>query len=461
MQFQDASTIAALATPAGEGGVAVLRLSGSQSPQILKVLFKGGPPQLSDWQSHRLYYGKIQDRNGELLDRALAVWMKAPTSFTGEDVVELHLHGGRLIAWKVLDCLYREGARQALPGEFSQRAFLNGKMDLCQAEAIADMISAQSEQALKLAQQQWEGALSKPVSELRKKLLEALVFLEAAIDFPEEEIELLENAQIQKILEAANLQLKTWIEDYALGRILREGLLVVLVGKPNVGKSSLLNYLVRDEAAIVHDAPGTTRDAIEKRINLGGLALRLIDTAGIRDAQEFVEQAGIQRSKAYLEKADLVLALFDTSCPLSSEDFDLIPLLSGKKAILLLTKSDLSPQWEMAALPPELRAHPFLNISVHAASGLTALEEKIPSLFGIQDLNKAPQVLMNQLRHKQALEQASHCLCQALEALQKKVSPEWIASDVMNAAQHIGEIVGEVNHEHVLDEIFSRFCIGK
>lgn len=461
MQFEDVPTIVALASPSGEGGVAVIRMSGPQSPEILAQLFSGSLASFQDWQSHHLYYGKLKNLKSEWLDSCLAVWMKAPHSFTGEDVVEFQIHGGKLIAWKVLNAIYECGARAALPGEFTQRAFINGKLDLAQAEAVADMISAQSDQALKLAQNQWAGSLSKPVSELRKKLLESLVFLEAAIDFPEEDIEILQSSQIRQILQAAREQLELWIADYELGRILREGLVVALIGKPNVGKSSLLNYLVREEAAIVHDAPGTTRDVIEKRINLGGLSLKLIDTAGIRETAELVEKEGIKRSHLWLEKADLVLALFDSASPLSSEDFTLLSLISGKKSLILLTKSDLKASWSLEGLLDNASDRQVLRISTKSPNSLKDLEQKIPSLFGLEDLEKVNCVLINQLRHKRALEQSVVFLKQAIESLDASASPEWIAGDVMQAAQCIGEIVGEVNVETILEEIFSRFCIGK
>lgn len=454
-------TIAALATPPGVGGVAVIRMSGILAPEILQRMFQGSAAHFQDWQSHHLYYGTLVNSKEELLDHALVVWMKAPHSFTGEDVVEFHIHGGRLIAGKVLEAIYQIGARAALPGEFSQRAFLNGKMDLTQAEAIADMISAQSEQALKLAQQQWSGALSKPVSELRKKLLEALVQLEAAIDFPEEDIELAELSQIKKILAEAQAQLKDWLADYELGRILREGLSVALVGKSNVGKSSLLNYLVREEAAIVHEQPGTTRDMIEKQIQLGGFSLRLIDTAGIRETNEFVEKAGIERSKVWLDKADLLLALFDTSVPLSQEDFDLFQILLKKKSLLLLSKSDLTSRWALKDLVSRESPPPFLAISTKSQQGLKELSSIIPGLFGLDQLEKGSHLLTNQFRHKKALEQSLENLHQAMNGIENKSSPELIASDVMRAAQFLGEMIGEVSTEHILEEIFSRFCIGK
>lgn len=456
---QKNSTIAALASPQGEGGVGVIRLSGSEAPLILSKIFQGSASS-NQWLSHRLYLGKLVSQKGLFLDECLAVWMKAPQSFTGEDVVEFHIHGGRLISMKVLEEIYSLGAQPAQPGEFSLRAFINGKMDLTQAEAVADMIRAQSDLSLKLAQDQWSGSLTKPVSELRRKLLEALVHLEAAIDFPEEDIEILEMSRVAKELESSLFQLKEWLKDYELGRILREGLSIALLGKPNVGKSSLLNYLVKEEAAIVHDQPGTTRDVIEKPINLGGLAIRLLDTAGIRKTGESVESKGIEKSKVWLQKADLVLALFDTSENINDNDRELVKLIKPRNSLILLTKSDLPKKWTLKDLLGDLNK-PSLSISTKTGDGLSELEKYIPTLFGIPEMNKPGQLLINQLRHKLALEKSIDCLSQALEAMQNKIGVELVATDVMRAAQAVGEIVGEISSEHILEDIFSRFCIGK
>jgi len=457
----------------------VVRISGPRAPEILGGMFrkveagskklearKEGQefpasnlqPPASDWTSHHLYYGKIFDSQNQLLDQALAVWMKAPRSFTGEEVVEFHLHGGRLIALKVLEEVSRRGVRSAEAGEFSQRAFLNGKMDLAQAEAVADMIAAQSTQALKLAQEQWQGRLSGPVRHLRQRLLELLVNLEAAIDFPEEEIEIIDRKAILVLLEDCLHQIRRWLADYELGRIIREGLRVVLIGKPNVGKSSLLNLLTREEAALVHHEPGTTRDTVERVINLGGLALRIIDTAGIREGQGEVERMGIERSRQWFEKADLVLALFDTSIPLTEEDEEIIDLASKKRCLFLLNKVDLPPAWDPIALA---LGHELIPLSAKTGEGLKALEEKIPSLFGLAELEKGDHLLLNQLRHKEALEKGEASLRSALKALEKGMSTEFIATDVMAAVNHLGEIIGEVTSEHILEDIFSKFCIGK
>jgi tRNA modification GTPase len=469
-------TIAALATPSGEGGIAVVRMSGTLAPKILGQIFhiigakhsvspniRNGSSLLTDWKSHYLYYGKLIAPEGEFLDQGLAVWMKAPRSFTGEEVVEFHLHGGRRIALRILETIYKMGARPAEAGEFTQRAFLNGKIDLTQAEAVADMIAAQSDRALKLAQAQWQGALSRPVSELRRSLLDLLVHLEAAIDFPEEDIEIIDRPTTQALLDRSIRQIDTWLADYELGRILREGLIVVLIGKPNVGKSSLLNLLSREEAAIVHHQPGTTRDAIERLINLGGLAVRLIDTAGIREAKGEVEGIGIERSRQWFEKADLVLALFDTSSPLDPEDYEIAELASKKKSIFIFNKIDMPPAWDLHPTAGLIKKIPgeIVSLSAKTGEGLKDLEKKIPKMFSITEFEKGDHLFLNQLRHKEALEKGRAALCSASEALKRHYSPEFVTTDILAATNHLGEIIGEVTTEHILEDIFGRFCIGK
>ncbi len=475
--FSEQDTIAALATPAGEGGVAIVRISGVLAPDILNKLFKiaescrgdpaGSPRQENipiKWKSHHLYYGRLIGLQSELLDECLAVWMKAPNSFTGEEVVEFHLHGGKLISLKVLQTIYQLGARPANPGEFSQRAFLNGKIDLTQAEAIADMIAAKSERSLSLAQAQWQGKFSGPVQELRKILIELLVNLEAAVDFPEEEIEIIHFEATKRLIEKSVSQIQQWLIDYELGKILREGLTIALIGKPNVGKSSLLNLLVKEDAAIVHDEPGTTRDAIERQISLNGLSVRFVDTAGMRETEGVVEQKGIERSRQWFEKADLVLVLLDVSSPLEKEDFEVLELAKSKKSILILNKVDLPAAWSPTDLVPEssvIPAEAGIPLSTKTSAGLKDLELAIFSQFGIQDLEKEDHLLLNQLRHKQALEKALSSLSTAIQALENHYSPEFVAADIQSSIRYLGEIIGEVSTEDVLGEIFGRFCIGK
>ncbi|MBF0493273.1 MAG: tRNA uridine-5-carboxymethylaminomethyl(34) synthesis GTPase MnmE [Deltaproteobacteria bacterium] len=458
-------TIAALATPIGEAGIAVVRVSGPLASKILFTLFKT-VLKSDEWQSHRLYYGELFDSSNKILDYAMAVWMKGPCSFTGEDVVEFHIHGGQYIALKTLEAIFTEGARSAKPGEFSERAFLNGKIDLTQAESIADMISANSELSLRLAQRQWQGAFSKPVAVLRELLLECLVRLETAVDFPEDDLDFLDRPKLKKIFWEALQQITCWIVDYEKGKILREGLRVVLLGKPNVGKSSLLNQLVQEDAAIVHSQAGTTRDPIHKNIVLAGLTIQLIDTAGLRNSAGEIEKIGIERSLAWFEKADLVLAMFDLSSPLDNDDLKLLSLLGSKPVLLIYNKKDLRPQWDPHLLyehfnlkrPVQIKS---LLISAKNAEGIRELEKIIPELFGLSDFKRKEQFFINQIRHCEALNKAKVSLEMASRALDSAASPELIASDVLMAIQYLGEIIGKINTEDILDSIFSKFCIGK
>ncbi len=458
-------TIAALATPVGEAGVAVIRISGSLASKILNTLFKPASKS-QEWQSHRLYYGELLDSNSKILDYAMAVWMKTPHSFTGEDVVEFHIHGGRYLALKTLETIFSEGARMAKPGEFTERAFLNGKIDLTQAESVADMIAANSELSLHLAHQQWRGALSKPVLALRESLIECLVHLESAVDFPEDDLDSLNRPKINNIFLESLKQINLWINDYEKGRILREGLRVVLLGKPNVGKSSLLNQLVQEDAAIVHSQAGTTRDPVEKNIVLGGLAIKLVDTAGLRKIAGEVESIGIERSLAWYEKADLILAMFDLSRPLDQDDQDLLNLLGSKPVLFIYNKMDLNAQWDPKDLYEKfnlIKVENIREISISAknSEGLKDLEKIIPESFGLADFIRKEQFFINQMRHREALSKARIALEAASKSLDLSSSPELVASDVLLATQYLGQIIGEVSVEDVLEAIFSKFCIGK
>jgi len=455
-------TIAALATPPGEGGVAIIRLSGPQAPEFLQKIFKKFSSHSKEWNSHFLYLGKIYQQ-GQFLDEALAVWMKAPHSFTGEEVVELHIHGGRLLAKKVLELLYSLGARPAAPGEFSQRAFLNGKMSLLRAEAIADLIAASSEKALSLAQAQWQHA-QKPIEILRLSLLELLMQLEASVDFPEEDIEIIDYSHAIHLAQASLKQIEKWQKDYELGRLMRDGVVVAFLGKPNVGKSSLMNYLCQEEVAIVHEEAGTTRDIIERRLNIQGYAFRFVDTAGIREAEGSVEKIGIEKTKQYLEKADLLIALFDLSRKWEKEDSKILEIASKKKTIYFCNKDDLEKKWDPKEVFQNLGVEKNKNIvccSVRSGEGLQGVERLFIDAVDLEIEEKQDLLFLNQLRHKNLLEQASASLIRAITNLQQKVSPEWIVADLYSCTEALGEIIGTVSREDILDNIFSRFCIGK
>lgn len=457
-------TIVAVATPPGEGGVGIIRISGPQAPQALGALIRGTPP-IQRWESHRLYYGSwVDPATGQELDQGLSVWMRAPRSFTGEEVVELQAHGGPLILNRLLEALLQQGLRVAEPGEFTRRAFLNGQMDLLQAEAVGEMIGAKSELALTNAQRQLSGRISSEVAGLRDRLIGLMARLEAAIDFPDEDIEILSETQINEELDQVLGTLRQWEGQFSLGRLLRDGVQLALVGRPNVGKSSLLNRWTGEDRAIVHASPGTTRDTIEGRLSLGGVHCRLVDTAGIRHQAEAVEAEGIARTQRSLAQADWTLWVVDLSQPWNDEDQALANRLRGP-TLLLGNKCDLEPA--LFEPPEELwQSHSTLHsrwfrLSAKTGVGLAELERELIELLGLGTLAEHSQAYLNNSRHRQALVGAREALDHGQAALDQGLPPECVAADVRAAADHLQALLGEVDSEAVLDRIFSEFCLGK
>lgn len=456
-------TIVALATPPGEGGIGVIRLSGPLAPQLAAQVWKA-PREFSTQDSHRLYTGHFCDpHSGQDLDSGLVVWMRAPHSFTGEEVVEFQLHGGPWLLNRALEVLLRLGARAAEAGEFSRRAFLNGKLDLLQAEAIADLIHAQSEAALRNAQSQLQGRISEEVEAMRSRLLIALARIEAAIDFPEEDIELAAPPQTDAELQVLESELREWLEKFEVGRLLREGVKIALVGRPNVGKSSLLNRLLREDRAIVHDRPGTTRDVIEASARWGDVAFQLFDTAGIRVGEEEVEREGIRRSRRTAENADLILWVLDASEELQEEDHLLAQSLKGQ-VLRVANKMDREieneklPRWKAAPGP---EAWPLLPVSAKTGEGLEELRAACLKAAGLQALADRESAYLNNARHRAALIQAIDALAQARAAIASGLAWECLAADLRQAAQAMEVLLGRVSSEDILGEIFSHFCIGK
>ncbi|HEX5032976.1 MAG TPA: tRNA uridine-5-carboxymethylaminomethyl(34) synthesis GTPase MnmE, partial [bacterium] len=422
-------TIVALATPPGEGGIGILRLSGPKAPTLAAQVWRSRQP-FSDFETHRLYHGSFLDpETQQALDSGLAVWMRAPHSFTGEEVVEFQLHGGPWLLHRALEIFLKLGARAAEAGEFSRRAFLNGKLDLLQAEAVADLIHAQSEAALRNARAQLEGRISTEVEAMRERLLTAAARIEAAIDFPEEDLELAQAPQTDAELAALESELGVWLEKFQVGRLLREGIKVALVGRPNVGKSSLLNRLLREERAIVHDSPGTTRDVIEASAHWGGVAFQLFDTAGIRAGEEEVEREGIRRSRLTAEKADLVLWLLDASEPLQKEDLDLGRSLKGR-VLMVGNKMDLEkagrrlPLWDK---PPGSEAWPLLPVSAQEGRGIEELKSALLQSAGLKAWREREHAYLNNARHQAALLRALEALAQARAALASGLAWECLA----------------------------------
>ena len=450
-------TIAAVSTPPGSGGIGIIRVSGDQAVAVGNTIFTS----VSDGGlvSHRFSFGTICDpATGEKIDEAMAVYMLSPRSYTREDVLELHCHGGWLVVERVLALVLACGVRLADPGEFTRRAFLNGRIDLIQAEAVMDIIASKSEAALQLAQRQREGALSQRMNEARVCLLQALALVEAYIDFPDDDLGQTDVDAIKSSVEAARTILSDLLCTFEEGRVMRDGISVLIVGKPNVGKSSLLNRLLNENRAIVTHIPGTTRDIIEESICFEGLSIRFLDTAGIRHTDDLVEQEGISRALEKVPLADLILAVFDCSREFSPEDQLLLDVLAERKAIAVLNKTDL-PQ--LLSIPAENSFLATVRITALSGDGIDLLKQKICLQF-LHSATPDPRefVALSKARHRDALVSAEQLLQQFSAGLQDR-NLELLALDLRSALDSVGTVTGQTATDEVLDLIFSSFCIGK
>lgn len=450
-------TIAAVSTPPGNGGIGIIRVSGDQAATVGNTIFK--PVYDGGLVSHRFSFGTICDATtGEKVDEAMAVYMRAPRSYTREDVLELHCHGGWLVVERVLALVLSCGVRLADPGEFTRRAFLNGRIDLVQAEAVMDIIASKSELALQLAQKQREGALSKRIEDVRGCLLQALALVEAYIDFPDDDLGETDVASILVSVGEARSIITGLLQTFEEGRITRDGISVLIVGKPNAGKSSLLNRLLKENRAIVTHIPGTTRDIIEETISFEGLSVRLLDTAGIRHTDDLVEQEGISRALEKIPQADLVLAVFDASREFSQEDQLLLDVLAGRRAIAVLNKTDLR---QKLVLPDEGRFVDIVRIAALSGNGIDLLKRTVCKQFlhsTAQDSREL--VALSRARHRDALVSADQCLRQFSGEFQGR-NLELLALDLRGALQAVGSVTGQTATDELLDLIFSSFCIGK
>jgi tRNA modification GTPase len=461
LNASDKDTIAAVATPAGQAGIGIVRMSGSEARKIAHRIFRPRNP-VDSFQSHRLYLGQLIDPvSGATVDEVLLSYMAAPHTYTREDVVEINSHSGPLLLEQILKILVREGARLAKPGEFTFRAFMNGRMDLTQAEAIIDLINAQSERGLQLASNQIHGELRMEIEGLRQKAVDLLAHIEAAIDFPEEDFSLINReATACRIREDLLDPVSRILSGYGERKLWLEGLKTAIVGRVNAGKSSLLNRLLNEEKAMVTPIPGTTRDVIESTIHMEGLPLRLIDTAGFRKVRGELEKMGIHRAEQKLGEADLVLLVIDRSRPLHRLDWDLLARVQEKRAVVVLNKTDLPAKANEEALENRAGRLPRVKISALTGDGIEDLRKAIRDviLAGIDttDLGVAPS-----LRHKEALERASGHFEKSRDNLRQGLPFEIIAADLQQGLEALGEIVGETTSDEVLDRIFSRFCIGK
>jgi tRNA modification GTPase len=451
-------TIAAISTAVGEAGIGIVRISGRDAVPILHRVFKAAGGD-GEPQSHRVCYGRaIDPEDGTVLDEVLAICMLAPRSYTREDVVEIHCHGGPLPLQRLLECVLRAGARSAMPGEFTLRAFLNGRVDLAQAEAVADVIRARTDRGLSLAVKGLQGGLSRRVRDLRARLLQPLAYLEATIDFSEDDIP---EEDVRAPLAGALQEVDRLLADSGRGIIYRQGMRVALVGRPNVGKSSLLNALLRADRAIVTPVAGTTRDTLEEVANFSGVPVCLVDTAGIADSVDPIEKLGVERSRRALEEADLCLLVVDSSEPLTAEDRRIAALAQGKPTVVVANKADLPERVGRSELEGLVAEARVVRTSVSLDHGLSDLERAVlDSVFSGQVV-QSDELLVSNPRHQAVLARTRDHLRDALASLDARLPADCTATDVRDAVESLGEITGETAGADLLETIFSRFCIGK
>lgn len=456
-------TIAAIATAYGEGGIGIIRLSGDDSKPILDSIFVPRQNQYKESiVNKRLYYGNIVDpSNGQAIDEVLAVYMKAPATYTTEDVVEIYCHGSVVALRKTLALALRSGARLAERGEFTKRAFLNGRLDLSQAEAVIDIVKAKTDKTFDVALSQMEGALSVRVSEIRQALMDLLVDITVNLDYPDEDIEIM---TYQKLCESASTigdMIDRLLATAGTGRIIREGLNIAIIGKPNVGKSSLMNALLREARAIVTEIPGTTRDTIEEVISIKDIPVKLTDTAGIRETEDQIERIGIEKSKESFNRADLIIFIVDGSSPLSEEDRKIMTKLSGRKVIILVNKTDLGLKIEEEEIEDTLSQGRMIRASIKNNMGIEELEQEIVSMVYGGQIKQEESLLVTNVRHMELLEKAKSAIDDAHAMAANSEALDFIEVDVRRCWELLGEIIGESVTEDIIDEVFARFCLGK
>lgn len=459
--FMKTDTIAAIATAMSNSGIGIVRISGDEALQVADRIFepRKGNKKVSDMDTHTIHYGFIKDGD-EVIDEVMLLIMKAPNSYTREDTVEIDCHGGVLVMKKLLETVLKYGARPAEPGEFTKRAFLNGRIDLSQAESVIDVINAKNDFALKSSVSQLQGAVLNKIKDLRGIIIHQIAFIESALDDPEhidiagypEELK----GIVDNLLENVNILLKSSDN----GKVLKEGINTVIVGKPNAGKSSLLNLLAGQDRAIVTDIAGTTRDILEEQIQLNGISLNMIDTAGIRDTDDIVEKIGVAKSKEYLEMADLVIYVADSSTSLDGNDEKIIEAIKNKKAIVLLNKSDLTMVTESSVLEEKLDKK-VIVISAKENTGIRELENTIKDMFLQGEVSFNDEVYITNIRHKNALLETKNSLEMVLNSIENCMPEDFYSIDLMNAYEELGSIIGESVGEDLVNEIFSKFCMGK
>ena len=454
-------TIAAVSTAMSSSGIGIIRISGSEAFAIADRIYssKGGRKRLSDQKSHTIHYGFIKDGD-EVIDEVLVMLMRGPRSYTAEDTVEINCHGGVYAMRRVLDTAVKNGARPAEPGEFTKRAFLNGRLDLSQAEAVMDIIQAKNEYALQSSLSQLKGSVREAVRSIREKIIYHIAYIESALDDPEHISLEGYPGELDSVVDELQGKLGRLIDSAEDGRVMAEGIRTVIVGKPNAGKSSLMNLLVGEERAIVTDIAGTTRDILEENISLSGISLNIIDTAGIRDTKDVVEQIGVSRAKEYAKDADLIIHVVDASTGLDDNDEQIIEMLRGRQAIVLLNKADLEAVTTEEMLSDKVEG-PVISISVKENTGIGELENQLKSMFYKGDISFNDEVYITNIRHKAALVSAKESLSQVRDSIAAGMPEDFYSIDLMSAYEELGTIIGESVGEDLVNEIFSKFCMGK
>lgn len=454
-------TIAAISTSTGNSGIGIIRISGDESIEITDRIFKSNKKdkKLVNVKSHTINYGHIVDGENTL-DQVLVSVMKGPHSYTGEDTVEINCHGGMLILKKVLDLVIKNGAKSAEPGEFTKRAFLNGRLDLSQAEAVMDLINSQNEFALNSSINQLKGSVSEKIKEIRSEIIYHIAFIESALDDPEHISLDGYNEEISKMVDKNIKEVKRLIDTFDNGRIMKEGIKTVILGKPNAGKSSLLNLMLGEERAIVTDIEGTTRDTLEENINLNGLSLKIIDTAGIRNTDDIVEKIGVDKAKDIAKDADLIIYVVDGSRKLDENDKDILSIIKDKHAIVLINKSDIENVIDIGDLE-SINKENIIIFSAKNGNGMEQLEEKIKDMFYSGKINYNNQIYITNARHKEALDNVYDSLLKVKDSIEMMMPEDFYSIDLMDAYEQLGLIIGESVEDDLVNEIFAKFCMGK
>lgn len=453
------NTIAAIATSPGVGGIGIIRISGEEAFLVVSRIFRPKDAffDVTNPKPNVIKYGYIFD-NGDKVDEVMVSFFKAPHSYTTENVAEINCHGGTIVMRKILESVIKNGARIAEPGEFTKRAFLNGRIDLVQAESIIDIITSKTDKARKVSLNQLEGFLSEKINKIQAKIYDVLIQIEAGIDYPEHEIEDVTRETIFSVLTNAKNEIKKLCDSFEEGRVLKEGVRTAILGKPNVGKSSLMNTLLREDRAIVTDIPGTTRDTIEEFVNIRGIPLRIIDTAGIRETDDVIEEIGVNKAKKEINDADMIIAVFDVSRELTKEDFNIIELIKNKKSIVIINKVDLKTKWNPKEIFGERKV---FDISAKNKIGIEDLENEIELFWKNNDMSTTEDVIVSNMRHKEMLLNALGEIDIAISALKLDLPVDMISINIKTILESLGSILGQNVSEETINGIFSRFCLGK